>query len=157
MNIDFKVEGFEKLRDRIKDPRLLGRPVTKAMRQSGLAIQREMAMGAPINEGRLRGSVVSEVEQRRPFPTWVRVGPGVFYAKFVEFGTGIFGPARRRIRPVNAKALRFRGRQGIVFARSVAGMRPRPFVVPAAHAAVGTIRQIWERALRDIGDQWGRR
>lgn len=55
-----------------------------------------------------------------------RVGTKVPHAKFVEFGTGLYGPRRRLIRPRRAKVLRFWTKGGrIVFVRYVKGMKPR--------------------------------
>lgn len=55
----------------------------------------------------------------------------VDYAIFVMKGTGIYGPTGRRIRPKTAKALAFRVNGQLVFAKSVRGTRPNPFLVEA--------------------------
>lgn len=47
---------------------------------------------------------------------------------YLENGTGLYGPTRRRITPRRARALRFRVGGQTVFARSVAGMKPQPFM-----------------------------
>ncbi|MFJ4960266.1 hypothetical protein [Streptomyces sp. NPDC088739] len=47
---------------------------------------------------------------------------------YLEKGTGLFGPRARRIVPRRAKALRFEVGGQVVFARSVKGMRPKPFM-----------------------------
>jgi len=49
------------------------------------------------------------------------------YAEFVHEGTGIYGPKKRPIVPIRAKALHWGGTPG-VFAKSVKGMRARPFL-----------------------------
>ncbi len=51
------------------------------------------------------------------------------YAEYVHEGTGIFGPRKRRIVPTSKKALFWPGAKHPV--RSVAGMRPRPFMSKA--------------------------
>ena len=80
----------------------------------------------------------------------------VGYARYVEEGTGIYGPRKRRIVPVNAKALRWiggpagslrlsgaarKGKAGAgagpIFARSVAGRRATPFFLPGVRTAIG--------------------
>lgn len=78
-----------------------------------------------------------------------RVGTALEYARYLHEGTGIYGPKAAPIRPVSAKALRFkpgrmigplpRGQAGTspedrgawVFARSVRGIPPHPFLVEA--------------------------
>jgi hypothetical protein len=42
----------------------------------------------------------------------VEVGTNLHYARYVEEGTGIFGPKRRKITPVTAKALAWRSMGG---------------------------------------------
>lgn len=55
-----------------------------------------------------------------------RVGTKIPYAAYVEFGTGLYGPRRKLIRPRRAKVLRFWTKGGqIVFVRYVRGMKPR--------------------------------
>lgn len=48
--------------------------------------------------------------------------------RYLEKGTGIFGPRGRRITPTTKKALRFELGGQVVFAKSVAGMRAQPFM-----------------------------
>jgi hypothetical protein len=75
------------------------------------------------------------------------------YAKFVEEGTGLFGPRKRRIVPKNGKVMawpssrtRLSGRSrtrrgkaiaGMAFATSTKGMKAKPYLIPGAKAAVG--------------------
>ena len=78
-----------------------------------------------------------------------RVGSSLNYARYIHEGTGIYGPKHRRIVPVSAKVLRFKAgraigpapagksgtspenRGGWIFAKSVAGIPPHPFLVEA--------------------------
>jgi hypothetical protein len=78
-----------------------------------------------------------------------RVGSPLFYAEYIHEGTGIYGPKKKRITPVSAKALRFKpgrmigpslpGKTGSspenrgawIFAASVKGIQPHPFLVNA--------------------------
>lgn len=59
------------------------------------------------------------------------------HAQYLEYGTGIYGPKKQRIYPKTKKALAFGkdlggGKKEFVF-RSVAGMRPSPFIRPTFH------------------------
>ena len=77
------------------------------------------------------------------------------YGRWVEEGTGLYGPRKRRIVPTHAKALawktggpsklRLSGRSrvvggkslaGMAFARSTKGMQARPYLLPGAKRAV---------------------
>ncbi|BDT39529.1 HK97 gp10 family phage protein [Streptomyces yaizuensis] len=48
--------------------------------------------------------------------------------RWLEEGTGIFGPTGRRIFPVRARVLRWEDRGQVFYAPSVAGMRAQPFM-----------------------------
>jgi len=96
-----------------------------------------------INTGHLRASITVKLVVR-PMDLAVRVGTNVLYATWVHDGTGIYGPKHTPIRPKQAKVLVFRSKiygakkgkyQGFVFAKSVKGMKPNPFLKNALSAA----------------------
>jgi len=144
------IKGLDKLLANVKDPRVLGGPVTKGMRQSALAVQREAQLLAPVDSGRLRADIHTDIDSGQPFPLWARIGPKVFYAVFVEFGTGIFGPLKRRIVPRTKRALAWTSGGQRFVRRSVKGSPAQPFMGPALDAARGQINRIWERVGREI-------
>lgn len=83
---------------------------------------------APVVNGQLRASIRTSVTG-----TGSEVRGEVYtpleYARYVHEGTGIYGPARRPIRPVRAKVLSWRGPGGRrVFAAEVRGQRAQPFL-----------------------------
>jgi len=118
---------------------------------AGLAV-REAAIKAPHKTGNLRRSIrIGTVTDKT-----AQVVVDANYARYVEEGTGIYGPRKRRIVPVNAKALRWiggpagslrlsgaarKGKAGAgagpIFARSVAGRRATPFFLPGVRTAIG--------------------
>ena len=82
-----EIEGLDKLtKKRFRDTDWMADAITKGMRQSGLAIQKEAVILAPVNTGALRQSITPEVDERPPFALWTTVGPTVGYGKYVEFG-----------------------------------------------------------------------
>ena len=91
-----------------------------------------------VDTGRLRASIATQVVTNGGDP-FVTVGTNVQYARFVHFGTGIYGPRHRRIVPLHARVLRFqlKGHGATVYARSVSGMRANPFLTNALSAARG--------------------
>lgn len=106
---------------------------------------------APVDNGRLRSSISATLELT-PGTCILRVGSDVPYARYVEEGTGIYGPAGRRITPTRRQALKFPtprswgtgGRQadrGFVFRRSVAGSPPNPFLADALEEIFGAAVQ----------------
>lgn len=96
-----------------------------------------------INTGLLRASIAVTLVPR-PQNLAVRVGTGVYYAKWVHDGTGLYGPKHTLIKPKRARFLVFRSKvygakkgkyAGWVFARSVKGMKPNPFLKNALKSA----------------------
>ena len=68
----------------------------------------------------------------------------------MELGTGIHGPKGRKIVPKKGKFLVFEGKDGLVFARSVEGMKPQPFLRPAFNKVRGDMGKILARVKRGI-------
>ncbi|MEU0770638.1 hypothetical protein [Streptomyces albogriseolus] len=63
--------------------------------------------------------------------------------EWLEKGTGIYGPRRRRIYPRRARALRWEDGGQVHFAASIRGMEPQPFMKRALQigtAGYGTVR-----------------
>jgi hypothetical protein len=112
---------------------------------------------APVDTGRLRQSLTSEMRSESYGPTG-RVGTTIRYAVWIHEGTGLYGPNPRYIVPVKARILRWprtnnaykatggnrRYRAGAtekwVYARKVKGHKPRPFLRDALSAAQGKNR-----------------
>ena len=49
------------------------------------------------------------------------------YAPYVHFGTGIYGPKKRKIVPKKAKALKIPINGKVIFRKSVKGQKPNPY------------------------------
>ena len=82
---------------------------------------------APRRTGRLADSLsVKVTRQGRGFE--FEVSSTAKYFGFVVGGTGLYGPFKRKIKPVKAKALRFNIGGKTIFARSVKGQKPNDFV-----------------------------
>lgn len=95
-----------------------------------------------VDTGLLRNSVHSQLIKHHQGLA-VRVGTGVYYARWVHDGTGIYGPKHMKITPKTAQALVFRSKTygakkgkfaGKVVVRSVKGMRGNPFLADALAA-----------------------
>lgn len=117
--------------------RLLNSPegeVARDLLRRGNRVESAAVGLCPVESGRLRGSILTELD-RDGRGLVVRVGTNVEYALWVERGTGLHGPLKRRIYPKTAKALAFTigGRRVIV--SSIAGARAQPFLRPALAAA----------------------
>jgi Bacteriophage HK97-gp10, putative tail-component len=117
------------------------------------AVEREWKAIAPARTGHYRRSITSDV-RRAGNTIYGQVGTTVFYAPYLEYGTGIYGPRKKLIRPKRKKALRFpepgnpaftlagRQRSGAagagarwVYARWVRGIKPMHLAQKAFEAA----------------------
>lgn len=89
-----------------------------------------------VNHGVLRASISAQLVMVNNLPA-VRVGSNVKYAIYVHDGTGLYGPKATPIKPLRAKALAFnvKNKSKKVFAKSVKGMKPNPFLRDAIKAA----------------------
>lgn len=118
--------------------------VTRDLLRRGLQVETQAkrnlgGIGGPkrVDTGRLRASITTQVVLRDGAPAVV-VGTNVVYARWIHDGTGIYGPKGQRIQPKRAKRLRWpdpRRPGRYIFARSVAGIRPNPFLKNALSAA----------------------
>lgn len=110
--------------------------VARNMQWRGNRVRKRAQRLAPSRSGRLRNSItVSFKPHDGAFG--VRVGSSLFYAGYVHFGTGIYGPTGQPITARNGGYLKFTGRDGsIVLTRSVRGQPPNPFLARAMSAAL---------------------
>jgi hypothetical protein len=104
------------------------------LEKSGRILRDEMQQTAPRRTGRLAESI--RIVQGLDY---VRVGPTVPYAFFVEYGT-----RPHEILPRHAQALRFEVEGKTIFARRVwhPGFEPRFFMFHALQAAQPRIREL---------------
>lgn len=122
-------------------------PVVRKIADVSRQVKNEAQRRCPVDEGRLRASITDTVTVEGDLVIG-RIGTNVSYARDVHNGTGLYGPAGALIRPVNAKALRFKPKGGavgkngkplkggVVFAKWSRGSRPNPFLVDAMRAVV---------------------
>lgn len=88
-----------------------------------------------VDTGRLRSDIHVVMVTINGVPA-ARIGFNVFYGLYVHDGTGIYGPKGTPIFPKQAKMLRWRTKGGkYVYATSVKGMKPNPFLKDALPAA----------------------
>jgi hypothetical protein len=127
-------------------------PVVRHIDDITQAVRNEAVRNVKRDTGALAASIEPTVNVYGKLVVG-RVGTPLFYARYLHEGTGIYGPKHTPIRPVTAKALRFKpgrmigplpagqsgtspeDRGGFVFARSVKGVPPHPFLVEAFERA----------------------
>lgn len=114
----------------------------------GRRVQNAARRRAPVDEGALRNSIEYVVDHRGD-RTHITIGSPLPYARYIHEGTGIYGPKGTPIVPVTRQALKFQvkgasgRRRGAdarwVFAKSVKGIRPNPFLVDALVDVMGSL------------------
>lgn len=82
-----------------------------------------------VDSGRGRASITTRMLRRGDVPV-ARIGTNVGYMRFIHDGTGRYGPRRRDITPRRGKVLVWKSRKTgkLIFAKSVKGIRPNPFL-----------------------------
>lgn len=109
---------------------------------------------APYKTGNLRRSIHAEVGSLGGLSGKVIQDTGVArYGLFVHEGTGIYGPKGKPIVPVNKKVLAWKAKGGgMVFARSVKGMRARPYMKDAFEQKKTEVPEIIKDSImREVG------
>ena len=96
-------------------------------------------VGSGEGSGKLRDSIGATPGINPIGPFW-DVGTRSDVGIFQEFGTGVYGPKKTRIVPKNAKVLHFEINGKEVFAKSVKGSPPQPFMRPSIIEAVAALR-----------------
>jgi len=111
----------------------------KKLRSIGFQIEREAKDRAPVDTGRLRASITTDLIEKRGIPM-VKVGTNVEYAPYVEFGTD-----PHVITPDSKEALQWTDPETgePVFAKRVEhpGTESQPFLLPAVDAVRSRINR----------------
>lgn len=113
-------------------------PVVRHVTTLTRRVTSQAKRNCPVDEGTLRASIQGIVTSG-PGRVVGRVGTGIIYGLYQHEGTGIYGPKHRRITPTRRTFLRFEVKSGrlavgsrpLVFARSVSGVKPNPFLLDA--------------------------
>lgn len=113
--------------------------LTPAIEKACILVENAAKEKAPVASGELRNSITHMVSG-----TDGEVGTNLFYAPYVEYGTGIFssqGNGRKDVPWVYCDAA---GNW-----HSTCGRKPRPFLIPAFEENRGKIYQILEEYIRE--------
>lgn len=108
---------------------------------------------APYKTGNLRRSIHAEVASLGGLTGKVIQDSGVGkYGEWVHNGTGIYGPKGTPIVPVNKKVLAWKTKGGMVFAKSVKGMKARPYMKQAFEQKKPEVPEIIKDSImREVG------
>ncbi len=135
MNIHFDTSDVMNKLGKISENLTSGLQV--ALEQAGELVRKDAVMNCPVDTGRLRGSIVSNVEGNSAV-----IGPTVSYGAYVEFGTGSKGD--KSVAHTTKKQWTYYS-GGQFFTTS--GQAPQPFLVPALKNNSDKIKQIIRQAV----------
>lgn len=112
--------------------------IQKNLRRIGLKIVSEAKKRCPVDTGRLRNSIHSDLTSDG---FGIRVGTNVNYAPDVEFGT-----KPHTIKPKDSEALRWEDENGEHFAKKVEhpGTEAQPFLRPAIDKVLNNTKKLNE-------------
>ena len=122
------------------------RALDKAVELLALEVWGNVAREAPTDEGRLAGSFEIDRIGSRAWSIFTNVK----YAAFVNEGTGIYGPAGRRITPRRASVLVFRWLGTTWFRRSVAGQKANAYADRSVDKASSRAQDFADIAIREV-------
>lgn len=131
---------------------ILAKEVTMAMKDAVGIIEFGAKSFSPVKTGTLARSISSVVA---PLSGSVKgyVSASASYARYVEEGTGLFGPQHQLIKPKNAKSLAWKGSGGMVFAKSSKGMKPRKFMRMAYYYTRQRVETRFKEAIASAIEQ----
>lgn len=119
---------------------------------AGQLVVSEAKRQSPAADGSLRRSIIAKSPQKQAGNWIAKVGSGLEYAKYQEFGTGVYGPKGVPITPKRVKMLAWKSKSGqMIFARSVRGSKKREFMkkgIDYAQKNIGHAFDAMDRAIR---------
>ncbi len=119
---------------------------------------RSLAPKSPEHDGSAKPmsqSIASSTRIARGGPMFNDIFTGAVFttngkAVMIEFGTGLYGPYHRMIKPKKAKRMHFQYNGKSIFAKEVQGRKATPFMVPALKKnqdkIVPILRGEWNKA-----------
>lgn len=147
------IETREKLEQVARD--LHGDAMIDGMRDAALIVEADAKRNAPVDTGRLRSSITSQVTVVSKRDVQGVVGSNVRYAPYMELGTGTF-VGRRRYFPPPSQLQRWAGRHGVsAYAVALAiyrrgGLEPRRYLQRAFERNQHRIVRILNTAVSSI-------
>ncbi len=131
-------------------PEVTRRATAEAINRSLVRYQATAKQLAPVDTGQLRGSILIKPASASGNTIQGSVGTGLKHAIFMEQGTGIYGPAKRPIRPKRARMLAWKKNGQWHFAKEVRGARARRFMQGSLETNQRHTEENFTRALDTI-------
>lgn len=92
-----EIEGLDALTRKANDTgALIGKPLRQFFTRGAIAVEKESKLLAPVDEGRLRGSINYEVDGGA-VPEWAKIGPNVAYGCVIGSRHPVYEPMTRTV------------------------------------------------------------
>ena len=165
-----ELDGLDRLLGSL-DPRFTTEPIRRLLKKLASAAEADAKKSAPVNTGRLRASITTSIDSTGRPPLWAKVGSNVFYAPYMEYGTGLLAegsPAKggRHYPPASALQLwasrvvpELGDAGGFLIARAIGrrgGLKPRYYMRAGLEAAEKRAAGLIQLAEKEIVSKWKR-
>lgn len=110
-DLDLSISRFDKIRENV-------------LNETSNDLLAELKKNSPVDHGRLQGSwsIFDRTNETRTIKSSAN------YAEYVNRGTGLYGPYKQKIYPVNGKYLSFNYKGKKIAVPWVRGIKPKKFV-----------------------------
>ncbi len=147
-------------------PALIAGPLRAFWERACISVENRARETCVVDTGRLRSSIGHEIDNAN-VPEWAKVGSSVYYAPFVEYGTGRFatgeGGGGGDHWPPGEALDQWASTHGFASGAQVAGiigrrggLMPKPFLGPAFENSTEDINRALELLKSEIAAGWGR-
>ena len=150
MNITIKIEISEKIK---KLSQLVQIGLQRGVTKSTAYVTQQVVSNAPRITGNLKRSIHSEVTSLgSSLSGKIIQDSGIAsYGRYVEEGTGLYGPYHKVIRPKNGKVLSWKINGVKIYASYIKGMTGRLYMRRAFDESKDTVKEIIaEEILKEI-------
>lgn len=165
MSSGIVLEGLQEFLQK-SNPQLLAQPLRQFLQRSVITVQGKARENAPVDTGRLRSSIATEIDSSTP-PHWGQIGTNVSYAKPMEYGTGRLSDAPDSQGGVHwppgdalqTWASRHGFKSGYQVARIIGkrgGLKPRKYLRKALSDSLSAIQGFVNQLGDDLKAAWGK-
>lgn len=152
MEIIIRVDGLDETLEKLDYDMLAAQAVKNFLLRSVIIVEAHAKENAPVDTGRLRASISSEVMETRAV-----VSPKVFYGAYVEMGTHPHWPPLSALQPWAQRHGFPPGSAGaFLVARAISqrGTKPHPYMEPAARESEPAIEGFAQQMADEIEQRW---
>ena len=135
VNIDAETIDLEKI---VRQSR------SNILELGGLSLERETRKASPVDTGHLQGSWVNNTGKDR-----VQLTTSTHYARYVDEGTGLYGPYKTLIYPKDKNgSLMFKGGDGVTHIKYSKGIKGQHYIEKAINNFESKLPSVIAQAIR---------